>query len=134
MEQFCRWGLFLMLESWEDASPRLEEDTKAIFVPVIGPLDAALEAARAQMYDDGLDTDNFSKRGFKKRAAPTKGPIAKRTRSKRAKEEEENEAEQEEEQSSSNDDEEEEEEEEDRKPVQKRKKVQTVQHLCPPGR
>ncbi len=135
MEQFCWWGLFLMLELWEDASPRLEEDLKPIFVPVISPLDAALEEACTQLYNDGLDMDNFSKCTCKKCTTPTKGPIAKRTQSKRAKEEEEeeeNEARQEE-KSPNDNDEGEEEEEEEPKPVQKCKKCQTVQHLCPPG-
>jgi ribosomal protein L12E/L44/L45/RPP1/RPP2 len=118
MEQFW-WGLFLMLELWEDTSPCLEEDMKAIFMPVIGPLDAVLVAACAQMYDKGLDMDNFLKCSFKKCATPTKGPIVKRNQSKHTKqEEEENEAEQEEEQSSSNNNE----GEEDCKPVQKCKR------------
>ena len=133
MEQFCWWGLFLMLELWEDASPRLEEDLKPIFMPVISPLDAALEEAHTQLYNDGLDMDNFSKCTCKKCTTPTKGPIAKRTQSKRAKEEEEKE-ERKEEKSPNDNDEGEEEEEEEPKPVQKCKKCQTVQHLCPPGR
>ena len=137
MEQFCWWGLFLMLELWEDASPRLEEDLMPIFMPVISPLDAALEEACTQLYNDSLDMDNFLKHAFKQRTTPTKGPIVKRTWSKCAKEEEEegeeNEARQEEKSPNDNNKGEEEEEEEP-KPVQKHKKCQTVQHLCPPGR
>jgi hypothetical protein len=62
MEQFCRWGLFLMLETWEGAYPCPEEDlAKPVFMPILGPLDNALEAARTQLYNEGLDADNFMK-------------------------------------------------------------------------
>lgn len=129
MEQFCRWGLFLMLESWEDASPHPEEDfSKPIFVPILGPLDTALEDARTQLYNEGLDADNFMKRTFNNKKRASKVPIAKRTRSKRSKQrDEESEGEPEEEQGSDDDDNGEEEEDEE----EKHKKSQAVCHLIP---
>jgi len=133
MEQFCRWGLFVMMLKWEHAHPPvpMTDDPTPIFVPVIDSLDKALAAVHRDFYNSDFDTNDWKNRSFKKRGSKQKEPISHRTRSKHVETRSDEEEAGEEDDANEEDGEEEEEEEEEQPGSQKHEEADGMSRVNP---